>query len=264
MKKSYLIILAILLGVLGALYLRENPPPSNMNLRVGVTSGPHAIILEHVKEKAKKQGLGLDIVQFDDFILPNAALSQGDINVNCYQHKPFLIEQVKSRGYKIHSIANTVLMPMGIYSNKIKSINELKDGSKIGIPNDPTNGGRALLLLQRAGLLNLTDNQNPSLLDIKENPKKLQIIELDAPRLPRSLEDLDIAVVNTDFIVLAKMDPSTAILKETTDSPYTNVLVVRDGDEDKPEIKQFVALYQTEDTKKFIEDTFKGAVISGW
>ncbi len=265
MKKSSLKILVILLGILGIFYIRGlYTTPTTASLRVGVTSGPHAMILEHIKEKAVKQGLHINIIQFDDFILPNAALSQGDIDVNSYQHKPFLDEQIESRKYKIHSIAKTVLMPLGIYSHRIKNIDDLKDSSQVGIPNDPTNGGRALLLLQKAGLITLTNSHNPSLLDIKENPKNLEIIELDSPRLPRSLEDLDIAVINTDWVLLAKMDPSSAILKESTDSPYTNVIVVRDGDENLPEIKQFVTLYQSDDTGKFIKDTFKGTVIPGW
>jgi len=264
MKKSSLIILVILLSILGVLYLRGTSTSHTPHLKVGVTSGPHAIILEHIKEKASKQDFCIDIIQFDDFILPNAALSQGDITVNSYQHKPFLDEQIENRKYKIHSVAKTVLMPLGIYSHKIKNIDELKNGSKIGIPNDPTNGGRALLLLQKAGLISLTNSHNPSLLNIKENPKNFQIIELDAPLLPRSLEDLDIAVINTDWVLLAKMDPSSAILKETVDSPYTNIIAVRDGDENTPEIKQFIALYQSDDTKQFINDIFKGAVIPGW
>ncbi len=264
MKKYFLAILIIFLGILATVYLREVPSCTGLTLKVGVTSGPHAMILEHVKAKALKAGLCIHIIQFDDFILPNVALSEGDINVNCYQHKPFLDEQVITRKYKIHSIAKTVLMPLGIYSHKIKSLNELNDGSKIGIPNDPTNGGRALLFLQKAGLLTLKDSPNPCLLDINENPRKLQIIELDAPLLPRSLDDLDFAVVNTDWVLLAKLDPSSALLTESTDSPYANLIVIRDGDENMPEIKQFVALYQSEDTKKFIQETFKGAIIPEW
>ena len=233
-------------------------------IKIGVTSGPHAMIVEHVRAKAKEQGLGINIVEFDDFILPNAALAEGDIQINCYQHKPFLDEQIVSRKYKIQSIAKTVLMPMGIYSNKIKSLDQIQESAKVGIPNDPTNSGRALLLLQKAGLITLKNKEYPTLLDITSNPKALEIIELDAPLLPRSLDDLDIAAINTDWVFLAKMDAKTAIYKETTDSPYTNLIVVRQGDESLPEIKKFVELYQSEDTKKFVNSVFNGAILIGW
>ena len=234
------------------------------SLKIGVTSGPHAMIIEHVREKAKEQGLNINVVEFDDFILPNAALAAGDIQINCYQHKPFLDEQIASRKYKIQSIAKSVLMPMGIYSNKIKSLDQIKEKSRVGIPNDPTNSSRALLLLQKAGLIALKNIGHPTLLDITSNPKELNIIELDAPFLPRSLDDLDLAAINTDWVFLAKMDTNSAIYKETTDSPYTNLFVVKNGDESLPEIKKFIELYQSEETKKFVNSTFKGAILTSW
>ncbi|MBY0461582.1 MAG: metal ABC transporter substrate-binding protein [Alphaproteobacteria bacterium] len=233
------------------------------SLKIGVTSGPHAMIIEHVRKKAKENGLNINIVEFDDFILPNAALAEGDIQINCYQHKPFLDEQIASRKYKIQSIAKSVLMPMGIYSNKIKSLEQINNKTKIGIPNDPTNSSRALLLLKKAGLIELKNKEHPTLLDIT-NSKGLEIIELDAPLLPRSLDDLDAAVINTDWVFLAKIDVKSAIYKETADSPYTNLIVVKQGDENLPEIKKFVDLYQSEDTKMFVESTFKGAILIGW
>ena len=265
MKKTSFFILAVLIVIVSLLYFRGGVSDSMPSLKVGVTSGPHALILEHVKERAKKQGLDVKIIEFDDFILPNAALNQGDIQVNSYQHQPFLDEQVKNRRYTIHSIGKSVLMPMGIYSHKIKSLDEIQHAAKIGVPNDPTNGGRALLLLQKAGLITIkADVQQPTLLDIIGNPKDLKIVELDAPQLPRSLEDLDAAVINTDWVFLAKMNVKSAIYIEAPDSPYVNIIAVKMGDENLPEIKRFMDLYHSEDTKKFIEEIFKGAVLPGW
>ncbi|MBY0281860.1 MAG: metal ABC transporter substrate-binding protein [Alphaproteobacteria bacterium] len=264
MKKNYIFILIAVVAVFSAVYFKSKPSSSIPSLKVGVTSGPHAMIIEHVREKAKENGLSINIVEFDDFILPNAALEQGDIQINCYQHKPFLDEQIASRKYKIQSIAKSVLMPMGVYSNKIKSLDQIHDKAKIGIPNDPTNSGRALLLLAKSGLIELKNKEHPTLLDITKNTKELKIIELDAPLLPRSLDDLDAAVINTDWVFLAKIDVKSAIYKETADSPYTNLIVIKQGDENLPEIKKFVELYQSEDTKKFIESMFKGAILTGW
>lgn len=264
MKKTYFFVLTTIFLIIAVFYLKNNSSNSMPSLKIGVTSGPHAMIVDHIQKQAKNQGLDIKIVEFDDFILPNASLAHGDIQVNSYQHKPFLDEQIANRKYKLQSIAKSVLMPMGIYSHKIQSINEIKNKAKIGIPNDPTNSGRALLLLQKAGIITVKNKEIPTILDITSNPKELEIIELDAPLLPRSLDDLDAAAINTDWVFLAKIDPEMAIYIEATDSPYTNIIVVRQGDENLPEIKKFVELYQSEDTKKFIESTFKGAILTSW
>ncbi|MBI1954126.1 MAG: MetQ/NlpA family ABC transporter substrate-binding protein [Proteobacteria bacterium] len=233
-------------------------------LRVGVTAGPHAMIMEEVKKQAEKEGLSIDIIEFNDFLLPNAALDQKDIDVNCYQHMPFLEEQKQTRGYKLKVLAKAVLMPMGIYSLSVSSLTQIPEDGKIAIPNDPTNGGRGLKLLEKAGLLTLKNKDNPTVLDIQDNPKNLQIIEVEAPQLPRLLEDISAAVINVDWIILANMDPSKALFKEDYDSPYMNVIVVRENDDNKPEIKKLVQLYQSPQTKSYIEKTFKGALLAGW
>lgn len=234
------------------------------DLKVGVTAGPHAMILEFVKEQAAKEGLKIDIVEFNDFILPNMALNDGQLQVNSYQHQPFLDEQVKSRGYKIITLGKTVLMPLGAYSNKHKKVEDIQEGAKIAIPNDPTNGSRALLLLQKMGFIKIKDVAIPSILDITENTKKINIIELEAPQVPRSLDDVDMAIINTDFVMLSGLDPKTAIAHESTDSPYVNIIAVRTGDESKKDIQDFLRIYQSDATKAFIEATFKGAIIVGW
>ncbi len=239
----------------------HTPVPALIDFRVGVTAGPHAVIMEFVKQLAIKQGLNIKVIEFNDFILPNAALDHGDINLNSYQHKLFLDDQIKSRDYHLTAIAPSVLMPLGIYAFSLKSLNELKNGATVLIPNDPTNGGRALLLLQKQGLITLKDNPLPTLLDITANPKQLVIKELDAPSLPRAMVDADLAVINTDWIFVAGLDPTKALAIEAKDSPYVNVLVVRSGSENDETVKKFTALYRSEPVRTFIETEFKGAVI---
>lgn len=232
-------------------------------LKVGVTAGPHAIIMDKVKNLAEKQGIDVEVIEFNDFILPNIALNDNEIDLNSYQHKPFLDEQVQARGYKIKSAGKTVLMPLGIYSNKIQKLSELKDKAKVAIPSDPTNEGRALKLLAEQGIITLNAIQNPSLLDIKDNPKGITFLEIDAPQLPRTLDDVDAAVINTDWILLADLDPKSALVMEDKNSPYANIFAVR-NDEKRPEVFQLITIYQSEPIKKFIQETFKGAVIPVW
>lgn len=238
--------------------------PSFAGVKVGVTAGPHAMIMEKVKEEAKKQGLDVDVIEFSDFILPNTALDQGDLDANSYQHQPYLDDQIKSRGYKMVSIGKTVLMPIGIYSKNLKKIDDLKEGAKIGIPNDPSNGARALKLLQTAGVIKLKPVEMPSVLDIIENPKKITVIELEAPQILRSLDDVDCAITNSDWVVLAKMDPKSALLQEDKESPYANVIAVKDCRKDEADLKKLVAIYQSPVIKDYIMAEFKGAVIPAW
>ncbi|MBM3468215.1 MAG: MetQ/NlpA family ABC transporter substrate-binding protein [Alphaproteobacteria bacterium] len=237
---------------------------STTALKVGVTAGPHADIVKKISEVAKKNGLDIEIKEFNDFILPNEALNNNDLDINSYQHEPFLNSQTESRGYKLKVIAKTVVMPLGIYSKKINSLSELSKGAKVAIPNDPTNGGRALKLLSKAGAIEVKDVPIPSVLDITSNPKNLSFIEIESPLLPQSLNDVDAAAINTDWILLGGLDPKSAILQEDKDSPYANVLVVRIGDESKDEIKKFVKFYQSKEIQNFIETTYKGAVIPAW
>jgi D-methionine transport system substrate-binding protein len=238
--------------------------PSFAAFKVGVTAGPHAIIMEKIKDIAQKKNFDIQVIEFNDFILPNSALDNKELDVNSYQHKPFLIAQNDSRGYKIVAIAETVLMPLGIYSKKLQKISDCKEGAKVTIPNDPTNGGRALKLLEKAGFIKLKAVENPTILDIIENSKNLKIQEIEAPQLPRTLDDTDLSIINTDWVLLAGLDPKTALLTEGTDSPYVNVLAVRQGDESRDDIKTFIELYRSPEIKKFIEETFKGAVLPAW
>lgn len=242
-------------------------PASAESIKVGVTAGPHAQILEQVKGVAAKQGLDIEILEFTDYVIPNQALSQGDLQANSFQHQPYLDNQVRDRGYDIVSVAKTVVFPMGIYSKKVKNLEDLKPGARVAVPNDPTNGGRALLLLQAKGLLTLRDGAGlkASPLDVKDNPRKLQIVELDAAQLPRSLDDVDAAAVNTNYALEAGLNPDTdAIARESSESPYANIIAVRTVDKDKPWVATLVKAYHTPEIRQFVLDRFKGAVAPAW
>ena len=235
-------------------------------LRVGVTPGPHAQILEVVKPIAAKRGLDIKIVEFSDYVVPNEALSAGELEANSFQHLPYLDNQKKDRGYKLEPVATTVNFPLGVYSKKHKSFDQVPNGGTIAIPNDPTNGGRALLLLQDNGVLKLKADVGfkPTVADITENPRRLKIIEVDAAQTPRSLDDVEAAAINTNYATPAGLSPSDAILRENPKGPYVNLLVVRAADKDKPWVKELAEAYRSPEVKAFIDEKFKGAVIASW
>lgn len=236
-------------------------------LKIGVTAGPHAQILEQVKRVAEKDGLKLQIVEFSDYIQPNAALASGDLDANSYQHLPFLELQVADRGYKFVSVAKTVIFPIGLYSKKVKDLKDLKTGARFGIPNDPTNGGRVLLMLQEKGLIKVKPaaGLKATPLDVIDNPKKLRFVELEAAQLARSLNDLDAAAVNTNFALPAGLNPNKdAIALESPNSPYVNVLVVREQDQAKPWAAKLVKAYHSDEVRNFIKTEFKGSVLAGF
>ena len=242
-------------------------PAADKPLKVGVTAGPHAQILEVVKKVAEKDGLKIQIVEFSDYIQPNVALSQGDIDLNSFQHLPYLENMIKDRKYDLVMLAKTITFPMGVYSKKIKAVTELKEGAVIAIPNDPTNGGRALALLEKAGLIKLKPGlgHKASVVDITENPKKFKIRELDAAQIPRSLDDLDLAAINTNYAMPAGLIPvKDALILEDSNSPYANIIAARSKDKDNPQYKNFLKAYQSEEVKKFVNDQFKGSIVVAW
>ena len=231
--------------------------------KIGVTAGPHAQLLEQVKKVAAKDGLKLQVIEFSDYVQPNAALVAGDLDANSYQHKPYLDAQVKDRGYKITAVATTVNFPIAIYSKKVKNLADLKDGARFGIPNDPTNGGRVLLLLQAEGLIKIKDGVGlrASPLDVVSNPKKLKFVELDAAQLARTLDDLDAAAVNTNYALAAGLNPAKeAIAREEGVSPYAGVIAVREADKDQAWVAKFIKAYHSPELRKFIETEFKGSL----
>jgi D-methionine transport system substrate-binding protein len=234
-------------------------------IKVGVSGGDGEMIWAKVKEVAKRKGLDIDVVVFNDYLLPNAALDAGDLDANAFQHRPFLDNQVRTRGYKIVAIADTIVEPIGLYSLKVKSLAGLPDGASIGIPNDPSNGGRGLLLLQQQGLIRLRDGVGilPTVRDIVANPKKFKFRELDAAQLPRSLPDLDAAVINTNYALQARLRPGrdAIAIESRTNNPYGNVIAVRARDRDRPVFKVLVAAYQSDETRQFILTQFDGAIL---
>lgn len=260
-------IFLLSLNTLFAGFFGTKSEPSSNTITIGVTAGPHVEVMEFVKKLAKEDGINLKIVEFNDFILPNVALANKELDLNSYQHLPFLEEQIKTRHYHLTSIGKTLLFPMRAYSEKIKSLSELKDKAHIVIPNDPSNGGRALLLLQDNGLIKLKDNSGftPSILDIKENPKKFKITELEAPQVPRVIKDVDIVITSTDWAVVAGLDISkTTIAIESAESPYANIIVARIEDKDNPLYQKFVKIYQSNKTKEFVDNHFGDVALPAW
>jgi D-methionine transport system substrate-binding protein len=240
---------------------------SQRPLRIGVTAGPHAQLMEQAAKIAARDGLEIRVIEFSDYIQPNAALAQGDLDANSYQHQPFLDQQIKDRGYKIVSIAQTVVFPIGVYARKYKSLNDLPAGAEIAIPNDPTNGGRVLLLLQREGVIKLRPDAGlrATPVDVIESPKRVRLIELDAAQLPRSLDDVDAAAINTNFAIQAGLSPiRDAIAMESAESPYANVIAVREADRTRPEIEKLVRAYRSPELKAYIQEQFKGALVPTW
>jgi D-methionine transport system substrate-binding protein len=236
-------------------------------IKVGVTPAEHAQIMEQVKKVAATKGLDIEILDFSDYVVPNQALADGELQANSFQHQPYLDNQIADRKFDIVSVGTTITTPMGVYSKKVKSLDELKDGATVGIPNDPTNGGRALLVLASKGVLKVNDavglKVTPA--DITENPKNIQIVELDAAQLPRSLDDTDASVINTNYATAAGLNPKKdAIAIESEKSPYANVIAVRTEDKDKPWVKTLVESYHSPEVKNFILEKYNGTVIPSW
>ncbi|PCE22892.1 metal ABC transporter substrate-binding protein [Paraburkholderia acidicola] len=236
-------------------------------LKVGTMSGPDAQIWSVVTKVAAREGLNVKVIEFNDYVQPNAALDAGDLDANGFQHQPFLDSQIRQRGYKIVNVGLTYTSPMGFYSKKIKSLKDLPEGAKVGIQNDPSNGNRALLLLQKYGVIKLkagagTNGVNATPLDVAENPKKIRLVELDAAQLPRALDDLDAASINTDYAVKAGLQPTRdAIAIEDLKGPYANLIAVRAADRGKPWVKKLVAAYESDEVRRYIDSEFKGAIV---
>ncbi|EIJ48319.1 metal ion ABC transporter periplasmic component/surface antigen protein [Herbaspirillum sp. GW103] len=265
MKRRQLIQFIAGLGLAAGLI--SAPAMAEDQIKMGVTAGPHAEIMEQVKKLLEKDGVKMKVIEFTDYIQPNAALAAGDLDANSYQHQPYLDAQIKDRGYKFVSVGSTITFPMGVYSKKIKSLNDLKPGARVGVPNDPTNGGRALLVLQAKGVIKLKADAGlkATPLDIVENPKKIKIVELDAAQLPRSLDDFDAAVINGNYAESAGLSPTKdSIAVEASTGPYVNVIAVRAADKDKPWVAKLVKAYHSPEVKKFVLEKYKGSVITSW
>ncbi|KAJ52630.1 D-methionine transport system substrate-binding protein [Clostridium tetanomorphum] len=270
MKKLSLVLSAVLLtvGLTGCAGEKaqsteaKNDTQSKKEIVVGASPVPHKEILEKAAEVLKKDGYTLKIVDFTDYQIPNTALAEKQLDANYFQHIPFLNKSVEEKKLDLDYTVKVHIEPMGLYSKKIKNIKEIKDGAEIAIPNDPTNGGRALRVLESAGLIKLKSGELVTKLDITENKKGLKITEMDAPQLPRVLGDVDAAVINTNFAIEAGLNPTKdAIVLEPKESPYANVLAVRKEDKDKDYIKALSKALNSPEVKKFIEEKYKGNII---
>lgn len=233
-------------------------------LKVGATPVPHAEILNEIKPLLAKDGIDLQIIEFTDYVKPNLSLNDKEIDANFFQHEPYLKKFAADRKFDLVNLIAVHIEPMGVYSKKLKDIKSVPDGAKVAIPNDPTNGGRALNILAKAGLIKLKDGVGISATvgDIVENPKNLKITEAEAAMLPRTLDDVDLAVINSNFAMEAKLNPTKdALFIEPKDSPYANIVAVRKGDENRKEIQALKKALTSPEVKKFIEEKYKGAVI---
>lgn len=238
-------------------------------LTIAASPVPHAEILEFVAPALKKEGIDLEVREFTDYVIPNTAVDEKQIDANFFQHKPYLDSFNADRKTKLVAVQDggIHLEPFGAYSKKIKSIEALKEGAVIAIPNDPSNSGRALLLLQKFGVIKLKDPSNirSTAGDIAENPKKLQFRELEAALLPRVLEDVDLALINTNYALEAGLTPtSDALLLEGSDSVYVNIIVTHEDNANDPRVQKLVKTLRTPEVKEFIQNKYKGAVIAAF
>ncbi|SIP87962.1 MetQ/NlpA family ABC transporter substrate-binding protein [Aquipseudomonas alcaligenes] len=233
-------------------------------ISVAATAVPHAELLEFVKPALAKEGVELKIKVFTDYVQPNVQVAEGRLDANFFQHQPYLDEFNASRGTALVSIAGVHVEPFGAYSSKIKKLDELSEGAQVVIPNDATNGGRALLLLQKAGVIKLKDGAGitATVKDIAENPKGIKVRELEAATLPRVLAQVDLALINTNYALEAGLNPTKdALVIEGADSPYVNILVTTAEKKDNADLQKLAKALHTPEVKKFIADKYKGAVV---
>lgn len=233
-------------------------------IKIGVSPTPHAEIIEALQPQFEEAGLKVEAVVFDDYIQPNEQLAAGDLDANYFQHGPYLEEFTKQNNLELTSVGNVHIEPMGVYSDKVKTVEEIKDGGEILIPNDATNGGRALLLLEQAGLIKLKDSSNllSTEADIVENSKNLKFVAMEAQNIPNTYKDAELAVINANYALGAGLVPSKdALLLESGDSPYANLVAVRTGEEGQEKFKKLIEVLNSDGAKKVIEEKFEGAVV---
>ena len=233
-------------------------------LTVAATPVPHAEILNVVKPLLAKQGVELKVKEFTDYIQPNVQVAEKRLDANFFQHQPYLDEFNKAKGTDLVSVTGVHIEPLGVYSTKIKKLDELPSSATVVIPNDATNGGRALLLLDKAGVIKLKDNTNilSTVKDVAENPKNIKFRELEAATIPRVLTQVDAALINTNYALEAKLNPEKdALAIEGSDSPYVNILVARPDNKDSEDMKKLAAALHSPEVKQFITEKYKGAVV---
>lgn len=274
--KKILVLLTVLVGLFaltgcgGTDKKQEatSTPDKNTVLKIGVTAGPHAEIMDNVKKLAEKDGIKIEVVEFSDYVTPNVALSQGELFANSMQHAPYLAATLKKEPkFDLVECFKTVNFPMAVYSKKLKKGDTIPDNATIAIPNDPSNGGRAILVLANVNLIKVKDikNTTSSVADITENPHNFKFLEVDAATAPRSLEDVDAAVINANYALPAKLNPSTdALIVESNENPYVNIFVTRKANEKSPLVAQLKKIYQSKENEQFIKEHFKGTILPAW
>jgi len=260
MKRSLLSLAA------AALIGLSSPIAHAKELLGGVSAGPYGDILNYAASIAKKQGIDVKIIEFTDWTLPNTALAEGDLDFNHFQHRPYLNNQAKQYGWDLVAVEPTVIVPFGIYSNKIKDLKNISDGATITIPNDPTNEARALQLLETTGLIKLDPKagEKATTLDVIENPKHIKFKEIDAAQLPRALDDVEVGTVSLNYALSYGLDPKTALVSEGKDSHWGLWLVSRKDNQNDPELRKFFDIVRSQEVKDFIEKHYNGTIIPTW
>lgn len=256
--------LGYLLTILGCLVLATSCNKKNDNqLKVAASPVPHAQMLKQIQPQLKKQGIDLKIIEVDDYQIPNRSLAEKEVDANFFQHIPFLEEQKADFNYSIVCFAKIHLEPMGLYSTKITNLSDLKAQDVVAIPNDPTNEFRALTLLKEANLITFSNGNSGkiTIANIRKNPLRLRFKEVDAALLPRTLDDVTLAAIPTNFALQAHLDPKKALLLESADSPYTNILAIREGDENNEKLIALKKAMLSDEMRQYIETTYKGSII---
>ena len=264
MKRRSLISLCVCAIAAGGLLVGCSDDAAKSGvLKVGASPVPHADILKAAQPMLAKEGVKLEVIEFTDYVQPNMALADKELDANFFQHKPYLDNFAKERKLQLESLVAVHIEPMGVYSKKVKDVKAVADGAKVAIPNDPTNGGRALKILADAGFFTLKEgvgvNGTPA--DIVANPKQIQIIEMEAAVLPRALDDVDFAVINSNYALGVNLNPmKDALYMESKDSPYANIVAVRTGDK-REDLQKLAKALTSPEMRKFIEDKYQGAVV---
>ena len=262
LKKLVSLALCALLSVSVVGCSSSKVSDEDKTIKVGASPAPHAEILEVAKPLLEEKGYKLEVVEFDDYVLPNTSLSEGELDANFFQHIPYLEEMNKEKDLKLTYTAKVHIEPMGVYSEKFDSLDDLKDEAKISVPNDATNEARALQLLAKNGVIEVADKELITAKDITKNPKNIEIVEVDAAQVPSTLQDVDFAVINTNFALNVNLNPTKdAIVIEASDSPYANILACREDNKDSEKIKALTEALTSDKVKSFIEEKYEGSIV---
>ncbi|MCB8875155.1 MetQ/NlpA family ABC transporter substrate-binding protein [Acidisoma silvae] len=255
--------IAVALCVVGLIASANAAEP----LTIAATPGPMADVVQHAADLAKKQGLPVKVIVFSDWVTPNVAVNEGSVEANFYEHKPFLAVAVKARGFKLVAVAPGVIMPVGLFSHKVKSLADVKDGAQVAVANDPVNRARGLQLFAKAGLITLKPGVGDAATvhDITANPKHLHFIELPAPQLVRALDDVTVAQVSYSFFLASGGDPKTALISDSTGNKhYAIQFVARPQDATDPKLLEFIKIFQSDDERAYLTQKYGTAVMPAW